>query len=169
MEEKNIDDINDAFGKEIPRAEVEMWMKKAHDQTPETLAQFLKDVRDGIPVSYGNIVHKMAISAIATTWAVDHSDQGGITGFQAGCVMWEYIQFWMSLHHPLSLIDYENMLYPQYEDRFTSISKETFAWMQKRAREILEENKDHGMHPNVREHMERIIMGQPPFGFRVRS
>jgi hypothetical protein len=61
------------------------------------------------------------------------------------------------------------MLYPQYEEQFTSISKETFKWMQKRAREILENKDGSGFSPRVRDHMEQIIMGHVPFGYKVRE
>jgi hypothetical protein len=151
------------FGSEIPRSEVEMWMKRAREQTPETLPAFLKEVQTLIPESYGNAVHKLAIQAIAATWAADKAT-GGITGFMAGCVMWEYIQFWMSNTNPQKLLDFGNMLYPQYEDHFTTISKDTFRWLQEEARKRVQEQN---MAPRVREHMEEIIMGKVPFGFRV--
>ena len=165
---QNICSKSDDFGGEIQRSEVEAWMKLAREQTPETLPDFLKDVHEAIPVSYGNAVHRLAISAIATTWAYNKSQAGGITGFQASCVMWEYIEFWMSKHTPHILLDYEDMLYPQSEEKFTSISQEIWDWIRKTARERLEKDSKF-MAPAVAKHMDQIIMGRVPFGYRVRK
>lgn len=152
---------------EIPQTELKMWMKKAREQTKETLLDFFKEV-DLIPPSYGNAVHKTAICTVATAWAIQREQQGGITGFQAGAVMWEFIRFWESKESPLKLVDYENMLYPQYDYHFEKIiSKSTWDWLQKKAKEELQSGC--GMCPEVREHMEKIVMGMVPFGYIVKD
>jgi hypothetical protein len=152
---------------EISHEVVMEWMTRASKQTPDTLQQFLKEVHDDIKPSYGNICHKIAISAIATMWAVDHSDQGGINGFQASHLLWEVICAWDNDYDPQRLVKYNEMLYPQYEHKFTSISKDTFKWMQTEARKTLSTSEH--MHPNVREHMESIVMGKVPFGYSLED
>jgi hypothetical protein len=144
------------------------WMERARKQKFDTLQQFLKEVHDDIPNSYGNICHKIGIAAIASMYAFEHSDQGGITGFQASHIMWEVTCAWNNDYDPQRLVKYKDMLYPQYEHKFTSISKDTFKWMQAEARKILSETNEH-MHPHVREHMESIIMGNVPFGYSLED
>lgn len=161
-------DLEEDRKAEISHGAVMEWMARARKQTPETLQPFLKAVRDDIPNSYGNICHKVAISGIASMYAVEHSDQGGITGFQASHIMWEVICAWNNDYDPQRLVKYQEMLYPQYAHKFTSISKDTFKWMQDEARKILAQPNEH-MHPDVREHMEKIIMGKVPFGYSLEG
>ena len=120
----------------------EEWQKKAKDVTLETLPQFLKELTENYEHDYGTICHAVAMGAVAGAWAVERSPQGGITGFQAGCVMWEFIRAWnySSNKMGLRLIDYDNFLYPQYEDKFDkTITKATWEALQQQAREKLQE------------------------------
>lgn len=96
------------------------WLIKARKMTLEELPAFLKDLTEQYEHDYGTICHAVAIAAIATAWAVDRSPQGGITGFQAGCIMWEFIREWnfSSNKTGLKIVDYDNFLYPQYSDLF---------------------------------------------------
>lgn len=153
------------YDSEIPRSEVELWMKKATEQTLETLPAFTKEMNELIPTTYGNCVHKTAIASVAISWAMNK--ELGLTGFQASEVMWEYITYWMNKHNPLKLLDYSEMLYPQYSYKFTTMTKSTHDWLKAEARKTLE--KSDGMHPDVREHMEQIIMGKVPFGYKVKD
>jgi hypothetical protein len=102
-------------------------------------------------------------------WAMDgHKEQGGITGFQSGFVMWGFIQNWEHLENqPLKLVKYADMLYPQHEDKFKkTISRDTWKWLQDEAKKRLEEDSKH-MHPSVKLHMISIAEGKVPFGFAV--
>jgi hypothetical protein len=159
----------------------EQWYIDAGKVTLETLPEFLRHLTEDYKHDYGTICRAIAAGAVATAWAIDHSSVGGITGFQAGAVMWEFITHWMSEYKdkPLKLVNYENMLFPQYEDKFdTTISPDTWQYLQKEARRMLDNKPekegvyevDHSQaHPAVRKHWQSIVDGKVPFGYRVRE
>jgi hypothetical protein len=145
----------------------QQWYDDAKDQTVETLPNFIQHILNDYTHDYGTICHALTAGGIATMWAMDKSEQGGITGFQAGCIMWEFIKNWMSLKSPLKLFNYENMLFPQYIDRFDkTINKETWLWLQEKAREFLNKENKH-THPEVVAHWQSIINGKVPFGYTI--
>ena len=147
----------------------EKWYAEAKKQTLETLPAFMKKILDE-PQDYGSIVEAVTACAVGAAWAADHSDNGGITGFQGSCVMWRFIQYWMCLHDScgLRLIDYDDMLYPQNKDMFTekTINKETWDAMQKKATELWHEG---GSTERVRNHWRSIMEGSVPFGYTVED
>lgn len=66
------------------------------------------------------------------------------------------------------------MLYPQYEYKFTgrTISSDTWAALQKSAKENLEEdekNENYRAHPRVIAHWKSIADGKVPFGYTVKD
>lgn len=149
------------------------WYKEAKTTTIKTLPKFIKKL-SGYHHDYGTICHAIAAASLAAGHAIDHSKHGGITGFQASCVMWEYIQKWMQMENkPLRLVEYENMLYPQYRYRFCTISKETWAWLQKEAKEKLKHNskqdKQVKAHSDVVAYWQSIVDGQVPFGYTIED
>lgn len=146
------------------------WYKEARDMTMEKLPAFLKKLTEEYNHDYGTICHAIASAAIGAAWAVERTPQGGITGFQAGAIMWEFITHWMSDYEgkPLKLLDYSNMLYPQYDDKFAAtIPQSTWEYLQKEAKKHLKETKD--AHPNVKAHWESIVKGNIPFGYTVKE
>lgn len=147
----------------------EKWYSEAKEQTLETLPAFMKKILDE-PQNYDSIVEAIAACAVGAAWAADHSDKGGITGFQGSCVMWRFVQYWMHLQDScgLRLINYEEMLYPQYEYKFTekTISKETWSAMKKKAAELWLEGKGA---ERVRDHWHSIMEGNVPFGYKVKE
>jgi hypothetical protein len=155
---------------EISHDEVMKWMEVAKEQKFDTLQAFLKKIYDDIPLSYGNICHKIGIAAIATMYAFENSDQGGITGFQSGCILWDVVCAWTSNYDPQKLIHFKDMLYPQYNQQFATISKETFTWLQTEAKKSIDNNNDgRGMHPDVIKHQKNIIAGKVPFGYTLEN
>lgn len=141
---------------------------------PEDLPKFVEQVmgtvgkmsqRDG----YNAAPSAVAACAVAAAWAANsHEEGGGITGFQASFVMWEFIRRWMHKTTPMRLLDYGEMLFPQYEDHFDRcIDKSTWEWLQKETRKNLAK-ESHGS-PGVRAHWEKIAAGHVPFGFTVRE
>lgn len=144
---------------------------RANDLTMETLPAFLKKLTEEYHHDYGTIVHAITAGMLATGRAIDRSPQGGITGFQAGAVMWEFIRNWIDSgeYKPRRMVDYSNMLYPQYEHAFQkTISSDTWEHLQKMAKEKLDTNNDgYDMHPDVKAHMESIVAGTIPFGYTV--
>lgn len=145
----------------------EEWMTRARKMTVKELPAFIEELV-AHPHDYGTICRAIAAAGVAAAYAVEGSPSGGITGFQASCVRWDLLTGWdESLEKkPLSLIDYENMLYPQYRDNFTSITKEAWRHLQDKAVENL--SKEH-LHPEVKAHMQSIADGKVPFGFSIRG
>jgi hypothetical protein len=143
---------------------------EARQQTLETLPAFLAKLA-AHPHDYGTICVAIGAAAVGAAWAVERSPHGGITGFQAGAVMWEFIGAWNangSRDHPQRLVDYGDLLYPQSEHKFREISPDTWGWTQGEAARLLAENPQ-GVHPNVRAHWESIIAGNVPFGLTVEA
>lgn len=76
----------------------------------------------------------------ATMRAIDKSPSGGITGFQAGCIMWEFIRKWYFSSNKcgLKIVDYDNLLYPQKESSFDRVlSKDIWENVQNQAKELI--------------------------------
>lgn len=148
------------------------WFANAKKQTLETLPAFMKHVLNDYCHDYGTICHAISACAIAAAWAADGSEQGGITGFQAGFVMWDVIRQWRypSNKCGLKIIDYDNMLFPQYEYKFSDkeIPQSTWESLQKQAEELLREEKPYA-HETVIEHWQSIIDGNVPFGYTVKE
>lgn len=147
------------------------WYEDAKKQTLETLPAFLNHIMEDYQHDYGTICHAITAGGIATMWALNNHKQGGITGFQAGAVMWEFIRNWQKTSNKtgLRLVDYDNMLYPQYKEQFEkTISEGTWSALQAEAKSNMAEteNIDH-VHPNVYDHWSSIASGKIPFGYRV--
>lgn len=134
----------------------------------DDLVSFLKDVKDNYNFDYGVAPRAIAQAALATAWYF--ASDFGITGFQAGFVMWDFIKDWSFRGNEcgLRIIDYDEMLYPQYDDKFDKyISSETFRAMQKQAKKLL--NDKEYAHPTVVKHWESIANGEVPFGYTVKD
>lgn len=146
------------------------WYDKARHMKIEDLEPFIKSLTEDYIHDYGTICHAMSIGSIATMWAMDHSENGGITGFQAGCIMWENIKNWMPEYKdvPLKLVNYNDMLYPQYESKYQKVlSDDTFEWLKEQATKNLNEREV--AHPDVITHWQTIADGVVPFGYVLQS
>lgn len=147
----------------------EQWYADATEQTLETLPAFLKHLTEDYAHDYGTICHALAAGAIATTWALNHTEEGGITGFQASAIMWEYMQHWGHIKPPTRLIKFEDMPYPQYERKFDKvIDVETWSWLQDQANINLKKETE-TIAIEVRKHWEAIAAGRVPFGYKVKA
>lgn len=140
------------------------WEKEAKTQTAETLPAFIAKLM-AFDHDYGTICNAIAAAAIGAAWAVERGPRGGITGFQAGRVTWRFLESWNSLKNPARLLDYGNMLYPQYEKSFRAIPKSTWEWLRAEAAKNLAE-KD-SLHAAVAAHMRAIVEGEVPFGMSI--
>ena len=144
----------------------ELAAKRKDIKTFDDLVAFLKDVRDNYGNGYGEAPRAMAQAALAVAWYL--SSEFGITGFQAGFVMWDFIQGWTKTHNEcgLKLVDYDDMLYPQYDYKFErTISSSVWENLQKQAKENLESNEHASQ--NVITHWKSIVSGKVPFGYTV--
>lgn len=147
--------------------EQEEWYKAAKNMTVDRLPEFIRHLTKDYKHDYGTICHAVAASGLAAMHAMNKTPIGGITGFQAGCVMWEVIQRWMNFSGPLKLIEFENMLYPQFEHKFEkTISKTTWEYLQKRAKEFLAARTDAAA-KTVVDHWKSVAEGNIPFGFKI--
>lgn len=135
----------------------------------EDLTAFLKEVEVNYNCGYGEAPRAMAQACLAVGYYL--SDKFGITGFQARCVMWDFVRDWDYSHNKcgLRIVDYDNMLYPQYDDKFEkTISRYTWEALQKQALENLEKDSEYA-HPDVIEHWQSIVDGIVPFGYKVKD
>lgn len=145
--------------------------KEATKQTPDTIGDFVKHAMCDYQHGYGSVCVAVAACALAGVYAANSLPQGGITGFQAGFIMFEFAR---QLCYPgnkcgLRMINYDDMLYPQYKYKFSqTISKETFEALQKAADEKLKADGEMA-HPIVEEHWESIVSGNVPFGYKIEE
>jgi hypothetical protein len=143
------------------------WFEKAKEiRNVEQLTEFAKELLEDTQHDYGTVCHAIAALAIGAAWYGAHSQ--GITGFQAGFIMWDFIRQWEYSDNKcgLRIIDYDKMLYPQYEDIFEkTITSKHFKKMQEVAAERIKE-KDLA-HPDVVKHWESIVSGIVPFGYKL--
>ena len=119
---------------------VKAWKVEAKEISIDELPEFLNAIANNYEHDYGTICHVVAIAAIAGANAMNKSPQGGITGFQGNAVMWEFVREWMYSSNKVGLriVDYDNLLYPQYASNFKlSITSETQAALQKAASELI--------------------------------
>lgn len=147
----------------------EAWFKEAKSMTLEKLPGFLKHLTEDYVHDYGTIVHALGAGAVATAWALNNSPAGGITGFQASCVMWDFIQNWFYSGNKcgLRLLDMDNLLYPQYEYKFKTIPGEMFAAIQEEAKKRIDTARH--VHPDVYQHWLNIVAGEIPFGLEIEE
>jgi len=121
------------------------WYEDAKKVSMGELTEFLRHLLEDYSHDYGTICHALAAGAIATASAMNKAPQGGITGFQAGAVMWGFIGHWNyeSNKTGLRIIDYDNFLYPQYRNRFQkTISPDIWKALQKQAAVEIEKAND---------------------------
>lgn len=145
------------------------WYKRAADKSMslKTLPKFLKELA-AFGHDYNTICYAIAAGAVATAWALNRTPNGGITGFQGGAVMWEFMRAWNHVEAPAWLLKGEDMLYPQHCERFTAISRETFDWLKEQAQKKLAEKPGYA-HPAVIQHWESIKEGHVPYGMALRD
>lgn len=147
---------------------IKEWFKYASEQSVESLPKFINHLLNDYQHDYGTICHAISACAFATANAC--AIREGITGFQASCVMWDFIRQWAypTNMSGLKIINYDDMLYPQYESKFDKvIDRDVWNSLQAVAKQILEKEKD--LYPEVKAHMESIVSGVVPFGYRVKD
>lgn len=148
----------------------EAWYLEARKiNTPRELARFCRRLVRAYEHDYGTIIHALTAAAIGAAACMDHdSDQGGITGFQAGAVFWQFRNEWLQERSPARMLNFERMLFPQYQDHFEKIiSPDTWRWLQEQAAEKLA--NENLANESVRAHWRSIAAGQVPFGYTVKD
>ncbi len=149
---------------------IEQWNKEAKGiKTPDELAQFVTKLTTEYEHDYGTIVRAVTAAMLAGFSVVDKSPQGGITGFQAGFIGWDMVKEFMSIQGAAKILDYDNLLYPQYADKFEkTLTAEIWGVTQQKAKDNLAESNEHTNH-NVISHWESIAAGELPFGFVIKQ
>lgn len=150
----------------------QQWYVDAEKQTMKTLPEFLNNLLSNYHHDYETIYHAISAGMMATMNAMNNSEQGGITGFQAGCVMWEVIKKINYSDNKLGLriLDFDNLLYPQHSGDFEKvISKERWDRVRILAMEKIYQNKETDVHIDVWNHWHSITSGEVPFGFKVEG
>lgn len=140
------------------------WLKEANEQTLETLPKFINHLMNDYDHDYGTCVKAVTAAMLGTFWAFDK--QEGFTGFQVRFIPWMMMnEFWGKSEIGRKVINFDDMVFPQYEDRFrNTISKEVFKRLQESASKFIEERC---LHPDVKKHMESIVAGEVPFGYKL--
>jgi hypothetical protein len=127
--------------------------------------RFHDKLMNGYNHDYGTICHAVAALGVAGTCLANHNRvNGGVTGYQASAIMWEWLNGWGTGPKNIGrMLDYEDMLYPQYEKKFNQLSRSAWAFLQEKAAKSLAENPDAS--PRVRAHWQTIVDGNIPFGW----
>ena len=151
------------------------WFEQAREQKLETLPVFMNHILNDYCHDYGTICHAISACALAAAWAANSSDQGGITGFQASAIMWDFIRQWIYKNNKtaLRIINYDNMLYPQYKGYFEdrTIDQSTWEDLQNEAKRLLDEidSGEGSAADPVIVHWKNIVNGVVPFGFKIKN
>jgi hypothetical protein len=173
----------DAF--EFPKADIseaglrELLNKESKTVTLKTLPAFMKLALNR-QQDYGTICVAIGACAVAAARAADRSEHGGITGFQASAVFWEFVRGWGTFGEgPKRMVNYTNLLYPQLEYDFTTICQDTWDWVKEEAARLIKETETTGKvgkpfgvtpAPQVLAHWKRIVESdRPPFGLVVKD
>jgi hypothetical protein len=142
-----------------------------YNEEVESIDAFIDKLNTAYEHDYGTICHALAAVAVQAAKKMNRQDSGGITGFQAGAVMWEFVRNWMHLEGPMKLVDYNNMLYPQYFSSFdTVINEDIWKYLQTKAQENLDKHLDStSVSADVLRHWNSIVAGVVPFGYVVQK
>ena len=146
--------------------EQEKWYDQAKKVTTLTLPAFIKHLTKDYEHDYGTIAHAVTAAGLAAMMAV--VKEYPIEAQQANFIMWTFIYQWMYPQNKcgLAMLNYDNLLFPQMESQFDKIiPAEVFKVLQDQAKDLLENGED--IHEDVKAHLQSIIDGQPPFGFKI--
>lgn len=146
-----------------------VYAKAEKVKTAEDFAVLIAEMEQD-EFDYGRIVYACAAAAIAGFNVMNRTKNGGITGFQAGCLMWEMVRkFGMFSEGPLRIQDFDHLRYPQYDDQWAvTISPESAGELQKRAAEVAGKNPEF-VSPNVMRRNQDIAAGRFPSFVTVKE
>lgn len=114
---------------------------------------------------YGTCVYAMSMAAVAAYHYVAHAL--GVTGFQASCADLDILRRTRGLKHGFRIIDYGNLLYPQYLNdehfpNYIGLITENRRRLAISARELLNASPDAS--PNVLRHWRWLSSLSPASG-----
>lgn len=128
-----------------------------YPKTLEELNEIIKQLT-GRKHDYGTCVYAMSIAAVASFNYVAHVLE--VTGFQASCADLDILRRTRNYENGFSIINYDNLLYPQYWDDEHFPSKEQLLEKNKKqlakvAKRKLEESNGY-VHPEVKKHWQMV-------------
>jgi len=143
-------DISELTEKELRDFEIPSF------KTKKELMKFINDLVKR-KHDYGTSVYAMSMSAVATFNYV--ASQLGVSGFQASCADMDILTRTRNLKHGFRILDYSNLLYPQYLNdehfpNYKTLIKKKKEWLAKEAKNLLENNKK--AHETVKKHWEYL-------------
>lgn len=161
-----IEKANKPFISEDDKDIIDSWYKRASEVTPETFGDFINELLHGYDLDYGAKIHAAAACTIAMFNACD--DIFGFSGFQSSASIMQvlYKMNYRCNKTGIRVIDYDEMLYPQYKDKFRSIPQNTWEALRKRADELIAES-EWIADPSVLHHWMSISSGIVPFGYYI--
>ena len=162
----------DANAKMVPNPEHRKWLEKAKHVSREELPSFIDEIMekgDG----YSDLIYAVSSCCIATMSVCGK----GMTGYQASWVPLIFLQNVNGVGTKVGfkVVDYDNMMYPQYEDYFNvTLSRDMMEALQEEAVERLGEyadrpNDDKMIAPSVLKHWIKLASGTPPYGLNVEE
>lgn len=146
---------------------VNLKSKREEIKTFDDLVNFLKETQK-YESNYENARIAVSQAILATAWYF--CEFYSMTNCGASFLMWEFIMDWMYPTNKcgLAIIDYDKMLYPQYEHIFkNTILPETWQSIQEEAKESLKNNRCTSLEVMV--HWKSITNGIIPFGYSVKE
>lgn len=163
-----------ALDEEKDAAVIEAWYAEAKKATPANFAEFVRKLMNDYEHDYGTICHAVAAAALAAAHAVDRSPSGGITGFQAQMIFWQFFRKWGAFsgddEGPVGLRFYKQMIYPQCREKFEkTMPVETKDRIVELAKAELAKTDARNMDPEVRKHMQEVADGFLPWGYTVKK
>lgn len=142
---------------------------KEIDNTKDLLV-FIERLLNDYDHDYGTVCHATVASALATIRVFSKIE--GMTGNQMGFVMWGIIKELCFRDNKLGLkiIDYDNLLYPQYEDKFKfTITNEKCEALQFECYKKIKNTNYRNAHIEVLTHWYETVNGKKPFGCEIKN
>jgi len=125
-----------------------LWPKSA-EELMEYIESLVKQEHD-----YGTCVYAISMSAVAAFYYVSH--MLGVTGFQASFADLDILRRTRNMER-FSIYNFDNLLYPQYRDKFESydsLIEKNAKWLREKALELLAKNAT--AHPDVIAHWKML-------------
>lgn len=124
------------------------------------------EITEKFNYDYG--VAPRCVGAFLTVCANYFCSVMGMTGFQAGFVMWDFILGFNYPHNKcgMRILDFDKLLYPQYLHMFKEVPEDTWKLVVEEAKKELDQ-KDQLVSCTVVQHWKDIANGKIPDGIVI--
>ena len=145
---------------------IDGWYEEARSVSLATLGPFLDKILKGTKHSYDSLMFTHSIAALAAVSAVEaHFAHPMKFMDHYHRIARAFVGKLLNISGPFSIRTGDDMLYPQNKSKFTEVPSILAAYLKEEATRLLKERKSEEVHPEVREHWERLAKGELPFGF----